>query len=212
MLLVAELNLRQLQLALALDIGLERAVDHDVRDGRIGQQLFERPQAQQFVDQHLLKRELLAAVERELQLGEHLANDRAELLGELVLAERGGRLGVHALQEAGEHLLLDLVDRRLEPVDLGAAIGGVVLPVGEARHGVRGGARLDRIFGHALGERERLGSRFRRFGKLGRGAAAVHRARDTEGGAGRPASSAAFAERTCQNEPQLNRRTIGEGE
>ena len=63
MLLVAELDLGQLQLALALDEGLVGAVDHDIADRGVGQQLLERPEAQQFVDQHLFQRELLAAVE-----------------------------------------------------------------------------------------------------------------------------------------------------
>ena len=73
MLLVAELDLRELQLALLFDVGLVRAVDHDVGDVRVVEQLFERAEAEQLVDQHLFERELLAAVEGDLQLGQHLA-------------------------------------------------------------------------------------------------------------------------------------------
>ena len=91
MLLVAELDLGELELALALDVGLVGAVDHDVADRRVGEQLLERAEAEQLVDQHLFERELLAAVEVDLELGQHLADDRAEFLGELVLAERRGR-------------------------------------------------------------------------------------------------------------------------
>ncbi len=80
----------------------------------IGQQFLERPEAEQFVDQHLLQRELLATVEGDLQLGEHLADDRAEFLGKLVLGQRCGRLGVDAFEQARKHLLLDPVDRGFE--------------------------------------------------------------------------------------------------
>ncbi len=121
MLLVAELDLGELELALALDEGLVRAVDHDVADRRVGEQLFERPEAEQLVDQHLLERELLAAVEVDLQLGEHLADDRAEFLGQLVLAERGGRFGIDALEQARKHLFLDPVNRGFEAFGLAAA-------------------------------------------------------------------------------------------
>ena len=73
----AELDLGELELALALDEALVRTVDHDVADGRVGEQLFERPEAEKLVDEHLLERELLAAIERDLQLGEDFADDRA---------------------------------------------------------------------------------------------------------------------------------------
>ena len=114
MLLVAELDLGELELALPLDVGLVRAVDHDVADVGVVEQLLERAEAEQFVDQHLFQRELLAAVEVDLQLGEHLADDRAEFLGELVLGEGRGGFRVDALEQAREHLLLDPVDRGFE--------------------------------------------------------------------------------------------------
>ena len=68
-----------------------------------------RREAEELVDQHLLERELLAAVEGDLQLGEHFGNDRPEFLGELVLAERSRGFRVHALEEARQHLFLDAV-------------------------------------------------------------------------------------------------------
>ena len=49
MLLVAELDVGQFQLALALDKGLLGAVDHDIGDARIGEQLLERPEAEQLI-------------------------------------------------------------------------------------------------------------------------------------------------------------------
>ncbi len=89
--------------------------------GRVGEQLFERAEAEKLVDQHLFERELLAAVEGDLQLGEHLADDRAEFLGELVLAERRRGFGIDALEQARKHLLLDPVDRGFEAFALAAA-------------------------------------------------------------------------------------------
>src|SRR5204863_3539518 len=46
MLLVAELDRRDLELALALDVTLLGAIDHDVADRRVGQQLLERAEAE----------------------------------------------------------------------------------------------------------------------------------------------------------------------
>ena len=122
MLLVAELDLSDLELALALDVGLLGAVDHDVADRRVGEQLFERPEAEKFVDQNLLERELLAPVERDLQLGEHFGNDRPEFLGELVLVERRRGFGVDSFEQARKHLLLDPVNRGFETLDPAAAL------------------------------------------------------------------------------------------
>ena len=90
--------------------------------GRVGEQLLERAEAEQFVDQHLFERELLAAVEVDLELGQDLADDRAEFLGELVLGEGRGGLGIDPLEQAREHLLLDPVDRGLEAFGLAAAV------------------------------------------------------------------------------------------
>ena len=84
------------------------------RDVGIGEQFLERAEAEQFVDQHLFQRELLAPVERDLQLGEHFDDDRAEFLGQLVLGQRRGGFGIDALEQARQHLFLDLVDRCFE--------------------------------------------------------------------------------------------------
>ena len=58
---------------------------------------------------------------------EHLADDRAEFLGQLVLAERRRRFRVDALEQARKHLLLDAVDRGFEAFDLAA--GGLTAGV-----------------------------------------------------------------------------------
>ena len=51
---------------------------------------------------------------------EHLADDRAEFLGQLVLAERRRGFGVDALEQARKHLFLDAVDRGFEAFGLAA--------------------------------------------------------------------------------------------
>jgi hypothetical protein len=43
------------ELAAALDVDRVRAVDHDFRDGRVAHQVFERPEAERFVDDLLLQ-------------------------------------------------------------------------------------------------------------------------------------------------------------
>ena len=105
------------------------------------EQFLERPEAEQFVDQHLFQRELLAPVEVDLQLAEHFGNDRAEFLGQLVLAERRRGFGIDAFEQARKHLFLDAVDRGFEALDLAAALlAAGVLALVEAVHRAADGA------------------------------------------------------------------------
>ncbi len=53
LLVAEELRRRQLELALALDVDPGRAVDHDLADRRVGQQVLERAEAERLVE-HLL--------------------------------------------------------------------------------------------------------------------------------------------------------------
>ena len=186
-------------LPLRFDEGLVRSVDHDVGDVRVGEQFLQRPEAEKLVDQHLLERELLAAVEVDLQLGEHLADDRAEFLGQLVLAQSRRGFRVDALEQPGKDLLLDPMDRGFEPLVLAARrLRRRGLAVGQPRHGVgapvaRGRREAVRIGVRKADRVERrklvaaLGGRRR-----GRAAAeALHRPCDTE--AGPPAARAAIS-------------------
>ncbi len=192
MLLVAELDLGKLELALLFDVGLLRPVDHDVGDVGVVEQLFQRPKAEQFVDQHLFERELLAPVEVDLQLGEHFADDRAEFLSQLVLGERRCGFRIDALEQAGEDLLLDPVDRGFKAFILrgGLVAGRLRLAIVEARHriaalggrGRSGGALLDLERGGV--DRRELAAA---VGRTGRGRA-LHRGRSAEA---RPAAAAA---------------------
>ena len=189
---VAELDWRELQLALLFDVGLQRPVDHDVADVGVVEQLLERAEAEQLVDQHLLERELLAAVEGDLELGQHLHDDRAKFLAQLFLRERRRGFGVHPFEEAREDLFLDLVDRRLEAADFGLVIVDGVGAIGQSRHciaaigraGRRGRLHRGRFPGNG---RELLAA----TGRDGRGAT-LHRLRDPEARAG-PRSHAAHS-------------------
>jgi hypothetical protein len=139
MLLVAELDLRDLELALALDVRLLGTVDHYVADRRVGKQFLERPKPKELVDEDLLERELLAAVKVDLELGQDLGDDRPEFLGQLVLVERCGGLGIDAFEKAWKHLLLDAVNGRFEALDLAAALRAAgVLARREAVHCAEG--------------------------------------------------------------------------
>src|SRR3546814_20634577 len=84
MLFVAKLDRGDDQLALAFDIGLVRAVDHDVADVGVGEQLFERTEAEQLVDEHFFERELFAAIERDAQFGEHRSEEHTSELQSLM--------------------------------------------------------------------------------------------------------------------------------
>ena len=82
---IAKLDRRDRQLALFFDVGLIRAVDHDIRDQWIVEHFLKRPKAQKFIHQHFFQRELFAAVERQFQFGEHFADDWPEFFGQFHL-------------------------------------------------------------------------------------------------------------------------------
>ena len=180
--LVAELDRRDDELAVLLDIGLVGAVDHNVRDIGIVEQFLQRAETEQFVDQHLLERELLAPVQRDLQFGQHFHDDRAEFLRQFILGQRGGRFGIDAFEQTRQHLLLDLVDAGFETADLALARMGRVHPLREARHriAVRGGGC--RGFGRVGRQRRKLFAAIVGFGRFRgrRRSAAAHGLGDSE--------------------------------
>ena len=55
MAIVVEAPVAQRELAAALHVDRVRAVDHDFRNGRVAHQVFERSQAEEFVDDLLLQ-------------------------------------------------------------------------------------------------------------------------------------------------------------
>jgi hypothetical protein len=88
---VAEGDVGDLQFALAFDVDLLRPVDHDVADRLVGQQNLQRSQPEQVVEQRRHQVPLLGAVELQLFFRQDLADDFADLLGQL-LRRQGDRL------------------------------------------------------------------------------------------------------------------------
>ena len=78
-LIVAETDVGELELALPLDIDLGEAVHHDVGDRFVAQQRLERSQANHVVDDRRAEQFLLAAVERQPLLGYHLCDQLQDL-------------------------------------------------------------------------------------------------------------------------------------
>ena len=121
MLLVAELDLGELELALALDEGLVRAVDHDVADAGSASSSSSGPRPRSSSTSTFSSANCSRRLRLILSSVKHLADDRAEFLGQLVLAERGGGFGIDALEQARKNLFLDPVDRGFEAFGLAAA-------------------------------------------------------------------------------------------
>ncbi|MEO0441874.1 MAG: hypothetical protein AAF067_13500 [Pseudomonadota bacterium] len=110
MFFIAELNRRDFKLTLDFNVGLFRAVDHDIRNIRVLEQFLQRTKAEQFVDQNLFQSKLLAAVQGQLELGQHFHDDRAEFFGQLFLVKRGCRFGIYPFEQSRKNLFLDLVN------------------------------------------------------------------------------------------------------
>ena len=124
MAVVAELDVRDLELALALDIDLVGAVDHDVGDGLVGQQRLERTEAQHVVEQQLDEVLLLALIEADALLAQDFADQLADLAAEFVAVEAGRRADVDAVDNERLDLELGFLDALLAgagPVSAGAA-------------------------------------------------------------------------------------------
>ncbi len=82
--LVPEADRGDGELALLFDVGLVGTVDHDIGYVGIVEQLFQRTEAKQFVDQNLFQRELFAPVQRNLEIREHFHDDGPEFFRKLI--------------------------------------------------------------------------------------------------------------------------------
>jgi len=108
---VAEADRRQLQLAEALDVTGGVAVDHDVGDGRVGEQRLQRPQAGDLVQQLLDHLLALDAVQREIAERQQLVQDQAQLVAQLFARQLLDGLEVNLLDQLLVKLVLQLVVR-----------------------------------------------------------------------------------------------------
>lgn len=137
MLFIPELNRGNFQSAFALNIGLFWAVNHDVADLVIAQQFFQRAKAQKLIDQHFLKSNLFAPVERDFQLIQHVFGNWPKLLAELVMRQSGCGFGINPFQKAGENLLFNAVDRGPKAVCCATCVCRAIGSFKQAAHRVR---------------------------------------------------------------------------
>ena len=132
------------------------------------------------------QRELFAPVERQLQLGQHFADDRTELFGQLVLRQSRSSFRIDALEQPRENLFLDLVYRSLEA--FGFLLRGIhgVFALAQPLHGRQLFADWNRnvFIWRKLGgtDRRKLGPAICQIVRTLRGGASpLHRTRDAEG-------------------------------
>ena len=135
MAVVAEDHAGNLQLALALDIDLLRAVDHDVGDRLVGEQRLQRTEPEHFVEHDLDEFALLDLIELQFFFLQDLADDVGDLQRQFFAGQRDRGTDVDALDQYWLHLLAGFLDARQAATD-GGRIGlrGIV---GIAVTGVR---------------------------------------------------------------------------
>ena len=112
MVVVAEPNAGQFELAAPLDIDLPRPVDHDVGDGLVVDQRLERAEPEHVGDQRLDQLALLGEIELDLGFGQQVLDPAAELRLEDGARHLGGGGDVHVLEDERLDLRLCRLDRR----------------------------------------------------------------------------------------------------
>ena len=110
MVVVLEDDVRQLELARALDVDLARAVDHDLRDGVVTEERLERPEADDLVGDLLEHPDALGAGEGQALLVDDPAEDLLDLAPDLDLV-RQVELRVQVLDDAVLDPELDVPER-----------------------------------------------------------------------------------------------------
>ena len=170
MLIVAEADIGQLELAAPLDIDLLWPVDHDVGDGVVVEQRLERPEAEHVGDQRLDQLALLDKVQLDLGFGQQLLDPAAELglKGGARHFRRGGH--VHMLQNERLDLRLGGLDRDALGVAPGFAGLGIGCGGGRAEQPLdqRGDkvAALERVGLDPVAQQIGLDRRIDNFGEL----------------------------------------------
>jgi hypothetical protein len=81
---VPERDVGELKLAFAFHVNLVRAVDHDVGNGLVAEQGFQRTEAQQIVEQGGYEITLLLGVQLQLLLDQDLADNVTDLTGQIL--------------------------------------------------------------------------------------------------------------------------------
>jgi hypothetical protein len=96
---VTEFNVGEFELALALDINLVRAVDHDVGDGLVAQERLQRPETQHLIDDLVRKRLLFDVRERDFQLHHDIADELDDLAFQILARQARRRIDIDLLHE-----------------------------------------------------------------------------------------------------------------
>ena len=125
MLVVAELDVRQLEFAAPLDIDLLRTVDHDVVDGLVGDQRLKGPQAQHVRDQRVDELALFDEIQLDLGFDKQLLDPAGELRFEGGARHFRGRRNVHMFQDEGLDLCFGGFHRRPTARQLAHARGAI---------------------------------------------------------------------------------------
>ena len=132
---VLEDDVRQLELAGALDVDLARAVDHDLGDGLVAQERLERAEADDLVGDLLEHPDALGAGQGEALLVDDLAEDLLDLAADLDLVGQV-ELRVQVLDDPALDPELDvperLADRGLGDQPLGRRSPAAAPPAGPA--------------------------------------------------------------------------------
>ena len=151
---VAELDVAQRQLALALDEDLLRPVDQDVGDRVVGQQRLQRAEPQHVVDQDRDQVTLLGQVDPQAQLIANDGDDLGDLPGQLAARQIGRRGDVDPLQQQRLDDVLGFLDRGRGGMAFGK---GLVLAGFEVVGRVEGAQRRFRLGFAILGLGPRRG-------------------------------------------------------
>ncbi|OEZ92257.1 hypothetical protein JAB9_46270 [Janthinobacterium sp. HH107] len=123
---VGEADVAQLQAAMALDIHLPIGVDEDVGHAGIGQQRFERAEAEHLVLDVADQRAPFQLVDHHIVFREHVADEDFQLFADLL-----ARQALHALQvDAVEQRLVGAVLELLVAVARCALVRGIVIQAG----------------------------------------------------------------------------------
>ena len=116
---VVELHIGVHDLAVPLGIDLKRSVDQDVRDGGVGQQGFDGPQAQHFVLNGLDDEAAFGFIKRQFVRGNPVFGQRLELGAQAIGGHGFHALPVHERQDFLVDAGLDVVQAHPRRVGVG---------------------------------------------------------------------------------------------
>ena len=109
MLLIPELDVDGFELAVALDVDLVGAVDHDIGDGRIKKELLDRPQTENLIHDLVEQLLLLNAGQREGAVAQQPIDATRAFFMKLLCRHATGLGQIDTLQELTPNIALELL-------------------------------------------------------------------------------------------------------